>query len=201
MKQNVFLLFMCCVLLLVGCSVDVDVTDVFPVERRGVIRNVREVIKGNLKLQSRPINKGKNFSVFLAGTPSSPYKNEPKLIVLLPSGCMIDFDDNPVKSLLCVKESRAPDFCFLDIGGEEMDSLYAEWPHGTQYVQIDNCSFYFRGDKVVSFLLHNNGYNGKEQQILIKRKGASSFFEFPLTQDQVISLIGRPDKIIEYLSE
>lgn len=201
MKRSMVFVFLCYMLSLIGCSIRVETEETFPIERRGFIRNVREIVKGNMKLRSRPIRQGENFSAFLAGTPSFPYKNEPKLIVLLPSGCMIDFDDNPVRTLLSVKESQTADFPFFDIGGGNMDKLYAQWPTGTQYVQIDGCNFYFKDDKVISFLVHNKGYDGNNQQILIKRKGTFAFFEFPLTQSQVISLIGRPDKITEYLEE
>jgi len=187
-------------------------------------RNVREYLKGNVRFRCRPIEDGKNYSALLIGCPAQPYTGTPSVRVKLPDDTIINLSGVDVAQVLRQKARGTSDFTgavFHDIGSPSMD-LYGKWPDGTLRLQIHGWVFHVHSNRLISFRVSYTDYSKKEiydtmthmdgTKTVKKRENYGStpaigradedlLYNFPLTQEQVIHVFGKPDKIREYLEQ
>lgn len=175
-----------------------------PIVRDSLFCNVREYTKGNITFSSRPIKRGCNYSYLIVGTPNNPYAGSPAVLVRLPDGDVVNLAETPIR-VLRTKASSASDvggkFCHDIAAGNQVDSN-TRWPENTIRLQSEYWLFFVKNERILAFSATQWGWwneGGKVPAIGNPEDG--KLFEFPLTQEQVIKVLGYPDKIREYLQE
>lgn len=206
MKVSTTIFVVACLILFTGCRETVPTGSV-TIEKESSFfgyRNVREYLKANIRFRCRPIKRGNNYSSLLVGCPASPYTGTPAMRLRLPDGTVVDTGDLDIRVLMAKDPSpeNMTGKVFYDTGGPSMD-LYGPWPDGTQHLQINSWNFYLHDNRLISFRVYYRTerwrYHGEIPAI--GKSGEKTLFPFPMTQEQVIHVLGKPDRIREYLEE
>ena len=169
-----------------------------------MICNTREYLKENIRFKARPIEGGENYSGLLIGSPNRPYNGDPALVVRLPSGTVVNLAETSMDQ---IKEQAASvsfvgGYFFRDIGSGNMDPG-SKWPEGTERIQVQSWVFFVHDGRIISFQVYyrSEGWKWTGQIPALGAPGESVLYEFPLNQNEVLSVFGKPDLIREYLDK
>jgi len=188
----------------ISCARKEPDADGIKVEREFVICNVREYLKGNIRFRARPIRGGKNYSSLLIGTPNHPYNGVPPLVIRLPNGAEVDLTETSVEQLKKQGSAcSAGGNLFFDIGSDSLDPG-SRWPTGTERLQIlPWWEFYVHDGRIISFHVYYRPghWLATDQKPAIGAPKTDVLYKFPMSQNEVMDVFGRPDKIREYLEE
>ena len=211
-----------CLIGIVGCS-KAPPADRTVIKREDTLfgyANLRAYLNGNIKFTCRPINNGNNYRSLYVGHPSQPYTGKPAIRINLPDGSLLDLSASNVVQVLKQKRRGGSDCSgtwFCDIAGPYR-ALHEKWPFDTLELQFENRSFWVQGDRLLAFWVYFRDYekeviydtttHADGQKTVERRKNDGAIpnigksdeaqvYAFPLTQDQVIHVLGHPDKIVE----
>jgi len=173
------------------------------IDRKSIFANVRVYTKDNITFRARPIRKGKNYSSLIVGSPDKPYAGSPAILVRLPDGDVVNLANISPKVLM----NKASGFS--DVGGSfcheinvgQLVDPNACWPENTFRLQFEYWLFFVKDESILSFRVDSRSWNEGGQTPAIGTPENNELFEFPLKQEQVIKVFGRPDKIRECLEE
>jgi len=223
-KTIIVCIILCLLIITGGCREEPE--DQIKIEKGGSLfgwRTVREYVKGNIRFKCQPIKSGNNYSSLLIGCPAQPYTGIPAIRAKLPDGTIVNLGRVDVAQLLRQK-TRGTDLTgtvFYDIVSPSMDP-YGKWPAGTLRLQMHGWNFRVHDNRLISFTVIYTDYSKEEiydtttlmdgTKTVERRKNYGStpaigradedlLFNFPLTQEQVIHVFGKPDKISEYFEE
>lgn len=190
---------------IVSCSRGIPNGDdqVVHIDRKDLFANVRIYTKGNITLRSRPIRKGRNYSLLIVGSPDRPYAGVPAILARLPHGDVVNLANIPPRVLMDSASSVSDvggDWCH-EINVGQLADPNARWPHNTLRVQFEYWLFFVKDESILSFRADSRGWNQGGQVPSFGTPDNNELFEFPLKQEQVIKVFGKPDKIREYLEE
>jgi len=134
------------------------------------------------------------------GSVSNPYGGDPPILARFPNGELVNLAEVTTDYLKDVAWSAQ------DVSGDSCAEVAAAefiegdtWPDGTLRIQLNYWLFFVRGDEILS--LRASDYGQGELKPAIGNPTTGEIYEFPLTQDQVFSVLGAPDTIREYWAE
>ena len=169
----------------------VEDTMMIKIEREGWIRNKRIYEKGNISFSARPIKGGNNYRGLHVGSPEHPYNGDPPLIVRFQSGVEVNLAEITEPQL---REQATSSF-----------SKGMEWDESTKQIRVGHWQFWIRDGQILFFTVtysdetHLGKWTGRTAAIGNPKDGI--LYEFPLKQQEVISVFGKPDRIREFLAE
>ena len=166
--------------------------------------NVREYTRANITFRARPIRKGNNYAHLIVGAPLKPYAGHPPIMARLPDGSVVNLADVSIHTL------KGQASAISDVSGTRCHEIAAgnlvgnnsRWPDGTLRLQLEVWLFFVHDDQILAFKVwnYNPGYWTGEVAA-IGKPANGELYEFPLTEEQVIKVFGKPDSIREYLEE
>ena len=161
------------------------------------LTNEREFFKGALAARARP---KKRFIQFTIGTPWSPYKGSPPLTFRLPDASLLDITSSNVVEV--IKARGNTPYPSKESVYRRSDRKYHKWPEGSEIVPMPPYTFIINGDRLLGLSCYYSPDLKKRAIALpaVGRKG-DKVYEAPLTLTDLITICGKPDKVIDSSSE
>lgn len=151
--------------------------------------NVRWFEKGNAKFWANLQSKSdRNYHILEIGNPEKPYNGIPSLYIQIPKKKLIllNTEGDKIKSL----------------GGrvkKAQGEFPVDWPDGAEKIYLGSYTFIVYKNKLLSFSARHLGTEYWENIApRIGKKEQGPFYKFPLNENEVRYLLGKPDKITDF---
>ena len=123
------------------------------------------------------------------GTPSNPYKGIPALRIRSKEGAEFRTDQITATNVLSIENIQNTPLWAWSTSSPPFEP----WPLGTEKYETGSAMFFIASNRIVQIMLVHSG----QFQVV----GDENWHSLPCTENDIMSVLGKPDKIYEWFRE
>ena len=165
-------------------------------------KNERQYTYDNLRILSTLWNFNKYLALEI-GDPITPYNGKRALLIKLSNGTIVNLATISVNELERNCPGRGEDISaqyYADCASLPLPPKGTRWPPDTKKIFDPFAQFFVHGGKVIALRINWDRYDIRSQPEIGDAK-TGKMYAFPLSEADVITLFGKPAKIIDSLQQ